>query len=161
MNKHFSQQLKEVLSRSREEAIRLQNDAIGTGHLVLALIKQGDNSLAPVFSQAKVSLPDLQKGIETIISREKSSAGIPVGQARIDKKRFFGVFSSPRPQGVPLSREAEKAIRASVAMASQMKSSRIELTHLFLSILKDKESFVANALSGYGLTYQVAEAKLR
>jgi hypothetical protein len=48
-----------------------------------------------------------------------------------------------------------------VALAAQMKSSQVELKHLFLSTLVDKKNFVASTLSGYGLSYQVVETKLR
>lgn len=151
MKNHFSQPFKEVLSLSREEAIRLQNDSIGTGHLVLALIKQGESNMARMFNQATIPLPDLQKEIETVIRLENNRAEITVGQVRIRKKRLFGLFTSQRPTGICLSREAEKAIRASVALAAQMRSSEVELKHLFLSILKDKNNFVASTLSGYGI----------
>jgi ATP-dependent Clp protease ATP-binding subunit ClpC len=155
MKNHFSQPFKEALSLSREEAIRLQNDAIGTGHLFLALMKQGGSNMARMFNQATIPIPDLQKEIETVIRRENNRAEITVARGMIRKKRLFGLFTSRRPAGICLSREAEKAIRESVALAAQMKSSEVGLKHLFLSILKDNKNFVADTLSGYGLSYQV------
>jgi hypothetical protein len=79
----------------------------------------------------------------------------------IFKKRLFGGFSSPRPSGLYLTRKVEKAIRVSVLLAAQMKSSLIEPDHLFLAVVKDKDNLVTRTLSGYGLTYEVAEARLR
>ena len=160
MKNRFSPVLKEVISLSREEAIRLQSEAIGTSHLLLAMIRQRHASMIDLLKQATISLPDLQTEIETDI-REIKQADIPAGRAMIFKKRLFGGFSSPRPSGLHLTREVEKAIRVSVVLAAQMKSPLVEPDHLLLAILKDKNNLVGRTLSGYGLTYEVAEARLR
>jgi ATP-dependent Clp protease ATP-binding subunit ClpC len=160
MKNRFSPVLKEVVSLSREEAIRLQSEAIGTSHLLLAMIRQGHSSTMDLLNQCTVPLPDLQRGIETGI-RETKEADIPAGRAMIFKKRLFGRFSSQRPSGLHLTGEAEKAIRVSVVLAAQMKSPLVEPEHLLLSILKDKDNLVVRTLNGYGLTYEVAEARLR
>jgi len=160
MKNHFSPGLKEVVSRSREEAIRLQSETIDTSHLLLAMIRQCYGSTMDLLKQGTVSLPDLQRGIETGI-REIKEADIPAGRAMIFKKRLFGGFSSQRPGGLRLTRDAEKAIRVSVLLAARMKSPVVEPEHLLLSILKDKDNLVLRTLNGYGLTYEVAEARLR
>jgi ATP-dependent Clp protease ATP-binding subunit ClpC len=160
MKNRFSPALKEVISISREEAIRLRSEAIGTSHLILAMIRQGHASTIDLLKPATISLPDLQTEIETNI-REIKQADIPAGRAMIFKKRLFGGFSSLRPSGLYLTRKVEKAIRVSVLLAAQMKSHLIEPDHLFLAVLKDKDNLVTRTLSGYGLTYEVAEARLR
>jgi ATP-dependent Clp protease ATP-binding subunit ClpC len=159
MKNRFSPMLKEVVSLSREEAIRLQSETIGTSHLLLAIIRHGHSSTIDLLKQGTVSLPDVKRGIETGI-RETKEADIPPGRAMIFEKRLFGRFSSPRPSGLQLTREAEKAIRVSVALAARMKSPLVEPEHLLLSILKDKDSLVVRTLNGYGLTYEVVEAML-
>lgn len=160
MKNRFSPVLKEVISHSREEAIRLQSEAIGTSHLLLAMIRQGQGSTVDLLKQGTVTLPDLQRGIETGI-RETKEADIPAGRAMIFKKRVFGRFSSPRPVGLHLSREVEKAIRVSVVLAAQMNSPLVEPEHLLLAILKDKDNVVARTLSVYGIKSEVAEGRLR
>jgi ATP-dependent Clp protease ATP-binding subunit ClpC len=160
MKNRFSPVLKEVVSLSREEAIRLKSEAIGTSHLILAIIRQGHASTIELLKHATISLPDLQKEIETDIGEIKQ-ADIPAGRAIIFKKRLFGGFSFPRPSGLHLTREVEKAIRVSVVLAAQMKSPTVEPHHLLLAILKDKNNLVSRTLSGYGLTYELAEARLR
>jgi len=144
------------------------NAAMVAGFLSGALLiqngifaQEGESIMAQMFNQATIPLPDLQKEIETVIRRENNRAEITVGQVIVRKKRLFGLFTSQRPTGICLSREAEKAISASVALAAQMKSSQVELKLLFLSTLVDKKNFVASTLSGYGLSYQVVETKLR
>jgi ATP-dependent Clp protease ATP-binding subunit ClpC len=160
MKNRFSPALKELISMSREEAIRMKSEAIGTSHLILAMIRQGHAGTIDLLQHATISLPDLQNEIETDI-REIKQANIPAGRAMIFMKRLFGGFSSPRPSGLHLTREVEKSIRVSVVLASQMKSPLVEPDHLFLAILKDKNNLVARTLSGYGLTCEVAEARLR
>jgi ATP-dependent Clp protease ATP-binding subunit ClpC len=118
MNTHFSSSLKEIISLSREEAIRLHSDTIGTGHLLLAL------------------RPELQKEIEAGIAEEQGSVA-NVGKAMVfQKKRLFSLFRRDR-TGMQLSREAEKAIRGAIVQAKDRQSPVVEPGHLLLSILKD------------------------
>ncbi len=159
MKNRFSPVLKEVVSLGREEAIRLQSEAIGASHFLLAMIRQGHSSTMDLLKQGTVPLPDLQRGIETGI-RETKEVDIPAGRAMIFKKRLFGRSPSPQLHGLHLTREAEKAIRVSVVLAAQMKSPLVKPEHLLLSILKDKDNLVVRTLNGYGLTYEAAEAKL-
>jgi ATP-dependent Clp protease ATP-binding subunit ClpC len=160
MKNRFSPVLKEVVSLSREEAIRFKSEVIGTSHLILAIIRQGHASTIDLLKHATISLPDLQKEIETDI-RDIKQADIPAGRSMIIKKRLFGGFSFPRPSGLRLTRGVEKVIRVSVVLAAQLKSPLVEPHHLLLAILKDKNNLVARTLSAYGLTYELAEARLR
>ena len=58
MKNQFSVSLKEVISFSREEAVRLNSDAIGTGHLMLALIKQDHNVAILLLKKADIAKPE-------------------------------------------------------------------------------------------------------
>ena len=160
MKNRFSSVLKEVVSLSRDEAIRLHSEAIGTSHFLLALIRRGHSSSIDFLKQGTVSLPDLQRGIEIGVG-ETREVDISVEKAILFKKWLFGRFSSLRPSGLRLTREAEKAIRVSVVLAARMKSTLVEPEHLLLSILKDKNDLVARTLSGYGLTYERAVESIR
>ena len=126
MNTHFSSSLKEVISLSREEAIRLHSDVIGTGHLLLAL------------------RPELRKEIEAGMTAEQGSAA-DAGKAMVVKKQgWFSLFrrnrdGQPRSgrTGMRLSHEAEKAIRGAVRQAKDRQSAAVGPEHLMQSILKD------------------------
>jgi ATP-dependent Clp protease ATP-binding subunit ClpC len=128
MNTHFSSPLKEVISLSREEAIRLHSDVIGTGHLLLVL------------------RPELRKEIEAGITAEQGSAA-DAGKTMIIKKiGLFSLFRRNRDglllsgrTGMCLSREAEKAIRGAIWVAKDRQSAAVEPEHLMLSILKDTD----------------------
>jgi len=152
MKVHFSPSFKEVLSLSREEAIRLQSGTIGTGHLLLALIRQGDSNTVSLLQQATVSMDHLQKEIEAGIAREDKKAEIPAGKAMIVKRRLFGGCSLPSRHALRLTRDTEKAIRKAMVLVADAKSPLAGPEHLLLSILKDKDNWVAGTLGRYGLS---------
>jgi ATP-dependent Clp protease ATP-binding subunit ClpC len=63
MDNNFSAQVKEIISFSREEALRLGNDFIGTEHLLLGLIREGDNTAIRILKTFNVDLYELRKEI--------------------------------------------------------------------------------------------------
>ena len=160
MKNQFSVPLKEVISLGREEAIRLKSDAIGTGHLLLGLIKQ-DHNVTILLKKADIALPGLQKEIETCILQEDKISAAPAGKAMVFKKTIFGRRSSPPPNGLPLSRNAEKAIRIGLLEAKRMHSSLVEPEHLLLSILNDTDDSAATVFTRHGITHQSVEAQIR
>lgn len=161
MKNQFSVPLKEVISLGREEAIRLKSDAIGTGHLLLALIKQDHNMEAHFLKKADIALSQLQKEIEACILQEDKISAAPAGKAMVFKKTIFGRRSSPPPNGLPLSRNAEKAIRIGLLEAKRMHSSLVEPEHLLLSILNDTDDSAATVFTRHGITHQSVEAQIR
>ncbi len=68
MDNNFSAQVKEIISYSREEALRLGNDFIGTEHLVLGLIRDGENTAIKILKSLNVDLYELRKRIFRLIS---------------------------------------------------------------------------------------------
>ncbi len=75
MDNNFSAQVKEIIAYSREEALRLGNDFIGTEHIVLGLIRDGDNTAIKLLKSLHVDIPELRKEIETAI-KDKSGKNI-------------------------------------------------------------------------------------
>jgi ATPases with chaperone activity, ATP-binding subunit len=67
MDGNFSPQVKEIISYSREEALRLGNDFIGTEHLLLGLIRDGENTAIKVLKQLNVDLYELRKEVELAV----------------------------------------------------------------------------------------------
>ena len=95
MEAKFSQRVKDVISFSREEALRLGNDFIGAEHLMLGLIRDQENTAIKVLKQLNVNLGELRKEIElaveeaiktgestkiTCLSVGKNSEGIVVAE---------------------------------------------------------------------------------
>ncbi len=135
MDSNFSPKVKEIISYSREEALRLGNDFIGTEHLLLGLIREGESLAMRILQSLKIDLFDLRKEVEVVI-KDKGS-------------RTIANLNS-----LPLTRQAEKVIRITVLEAKTLKSRTVESEHLMLSILKNKENPAAQILNHYDVDYE-------
>ncbi len=134
MDNNFSAQVKEIISYSREEALRLGNDFIGTEHLLLGLIRDGENTAIRILKHFNVDLYDLRKEVELAV-RDKTGKNI----ANINS--------------LPLTKQAEKVIRVTVLEAKALKSPLVESEHLMLSILKNRENLATQILLQYDVDY--------
>ncbi|MFT4092637.1 MAG: ATP-dependent Clp protease ATP-binding subunit [Niabella sp.] len=141
MDNNFSTQVKEIISYSREEALRLGNDFIGTEHLLLGLIREGDNTAIRILKGFNIDIFELRKEIELAI-KDKTGKNI----ANINS--------------LPLTKQAEKVIRVTVLEAKALKSSQVETEHLMLSILKNKENIATQILNQYDLDYDMFRQEL-
>ncbi len=141
MDNNFSAQVKEIISYSREEALRLGNDFIGTEHLVLGLIRDGENTAIKILKSLNVDLYELRKEIEVAV-KDKTGKNI----ANINS--------------LPLTKQAEKVIRITVLEAKAHKSTMVESEHLMLSILKNKENIATQILNQFDVDYDMFKNEL-
>ena len=141
MDNNFSTQVKEIISYSREEALRLGNDFIGTEHLVLGLIRDGENTAMKILKSLNVDLYELRKEIELAV-KDKTGKNI----ANINS--------------LPLTKQAEKVIRITVLEAKTNKSPLVESEHLMLSILKNKENIATQILNQFDVDYDMFKSEL-
>ncbi len=141
MDNNFSSQVKEIISFSREEALRLGNDFIGTEHLLLGLIREGDNTAVRILKSFNVDLYELRKEIELAV-KDKTGKNI----ANINS--------------LPLTKQAEKVIRVTVLEAKALKSATVETEHLMLSILKNKENIATQILNQFDVDYDLFRQEL-
>lgn len=141
MDNNFSTQVKEIISFSREEALRLGNDFIGTEHLLLGLIREGDNTAVRILKSFNVDLYELRKEIEMAV-KDKTGKNI----ANINS--------------LPLTKQAEKVIRVTVLEAKALKSATVETEHLMLSILKNKENIATQILNQFDVDYDLFRQEL-
>lgn len=135
MDSNFSPKVKEIISYSREEALRLGNDFIGTEHLLLGIIREGQSIAIRILESLNINLFDLRNEVEQVIKDKASKA--------------TGNLNS-----LPLTRQAEKVIRITVLESKSLKSPTIESEHLMLSILKSSESPAAQILKNYDVSYE-------
>ena len=141
MDNNFSAQVKEIISFSREEALRLGNDFIGTEHLLLGLIREGDNTAVKILKSFNIDLYELRKEIELAV-KDKTGKNI----ANINS--------------LPLTKQAEKVIRVTVLEAKALKSATVETEHLMLSILKNKENIATQILNQFDVDYDLFRQEL-
>ncbi len=130
---NFSQRVQLVIQLSREEALRLGHDYIGTEHLLLGLIKEGGGVAIEIFQNMDLDLEELKKAVEDTV---KSSGGtITVGN-------------------IPFTKRAERVLRVATAEAERFKSNVIGTEHLLLALLRDQEGIAAQVLSSFDVTYE-------
>ena len=141
MDNNFSTQVKEIISYSREEALRLGNDFIGTEHLVLGLIRDGENTAVKILKSLSVDIYELRKEIELAV-KDKTGKNI----ANINS--------------LPLTKQAEKVIRITVLEAKAVKSEFVESEHLMLSILKNKENIATQIINQFDVDYDLFKTEL-
>jgi ATP-dependent Clp protease ATP-binding subunit ClpC len=122
MRNNFSTELKESISLSAEEALRLGSPVIGAGHLMLGLVRQGNNQAVRLLGDdLHVPLAELVVAIEKTLP--KGATGERGGSWRL-----------------PLDRAAERAIRGSVAEARRSGSRTVDAGHLLASLFNDRDN---------------------
>lgn len=141
MEAKFSPKVKEVISYSREEALKMNHDQIGIEHLLLGLVREGDGLAIKVLKSLEIDIILLRKKVQDAIS-DKISA-IPVNSASL-----------------PLTKQAEKVLRITVIEAKQMKSETISTEHLMLSILKSQDNIATQIINKMEVDYDVFKAEL-
>lgn len=134
MEAKFSQRVKDVISYSREEALRLGNDFIGVEHLLLGLIREGDGKAIVILNEFQLNLKMIRKEIELNLTRNTSTVNQNLSN-------------------IPLVKQAERVLKLTYLEAKLHKSPMIGTEHLLLSILKNEDSVACSILNKYGVIY--------
>jgi ATP-dependent Clp protease ATP-binding subunit ClpC len=141
MEAKFSQRVKDVISFSREEALRLGNDFIGVEHLLLGLIREGDGKAIAVLREFHLDLKMIRKEIE-----QNLLSSATAGESKL--------------ANIPLVKQAERVLKLTYLEAKLYKSPMIGTEHLLLSILKNEDSFACSILNKYGVIYENVKDEL-
>ncbi|MEO8067449.1 MAG: ATP-dependent Clp protease ATP-binding subunit [Flavobacteriales bacterium] len=134
MDAKFSPKVKEVISFSREEALRLGHNFIGIEHILLGLIRDTDTNAVKILRRLEVDIEQLRKIVEG--GMEPASAIRP-----------------PDKDKITLVKQAEKMLKITFLEAKVFKSQQIETEHLLLSILKDDDNLATRALNKLQVDY--------
>ncbi|MEQ9373927.1 MAG: ATP-dependent Clp protease ATP-binding subunit [Imperialibacter sp.] len=141
MEAKFSNRVKEVISLSREEALRLGHDYIGTEHLLLGMIREGEGVAVGLLKKLGVSLEELRTALEQATK----------GTATSNVKNLANI---------PLTRQSEKVLKITYLEAKIFKSQLIGTEHLLLSILRDEDNIATQILEKFDVTYEVVKELL-
>ena len=141
MEAKFSNRVKEVISLSREEALRLGHDYIGTEHLLLGMIREGEGVAISLLQKLGVSIEDLRVAIEQATK----------GTATSDVKNLANI---------PLTRQSEKVLKITYLEAKIFKSQLIGTEHLLLSILRDEDNIASQIMEKFEINYEVVKELL-
>ena len=140
MEANFSPRVKDVITFSREEALRLGHDYIGTEHFLLGIIREGEGTAIRIIKSLGVTVLDLRKKVEQSIAVDNS------------KNNSNG--------NIPLVKQAEKTLKITYLEAKLFKSNTIGTEHLLLSILKDDNNVASRALRHFNVNYDMVKDEL-
>ena len=138
MDSKFSPRLTDVLSYSREEALRLGHSSIGPEHFLLGILRDGKGSAAMILKALDVDLIALRKVVENSITNNEK-----------------GNYSNSN--NLELKKQAAKAVKLANLELMVFKSSEIRTIHLLLSMLKDADSIVTLSLLKFNVDYDTVK----
>lgn len=140
MEAKFSPRVKDVISYSREEALRLGHDYIGTEHLLLGLIREGDGMAIKILKSLNVDTSKLRRAVEDAV-RGNSGTTVNLGN-------------------IPLTKQAEKVLKITYLEAKIFKSDIIGTEHLLLSVLREEDNIASQILAQFNLNYEIFKAEV-
>lgn len=139
MEGNFSNRVQDVIRLSREEALRLGHDYIGTEHLLLGIIREGEGIGVKILRNLGVDLGKLKRAVEDTV--RSMSGPLTIGN-------------------IPLTKQAEKVLKITYLEAKLYKSDIIGTEHLLLSLLRDEDNIAAQILTQFSVNYDAVRKEL-
>ncbi len=139
MNNKFSFRVQQVLQYSREEAIRLGHDQIGTEHLLLGILRLGEGMAIRIISNLGCDPDELREALE-------ETSGVNITTLKIGN--------------LPFSKHAERVLKLSYLEVKGYNREVIGTEHLLLSLAKDIEGIASQILAGFNLSYDAIKFEL-
>lgn len=139
MDGNFSDRLQDVIRLSREEALRLGHDYIGTEHLLLGIIREGQGVAIRILRNLDCDLMKLKKAIEDTV--RTSGGTLTIGN-------------------IPLTKQAEKVLKITQIESKIYKADVIGTEHLLLSLLRDEDNIATQILHQFNVSYDSARSEL-
>jgi ATP-dependent Clp protease ATP-binding subunit ClpC len=139
MDGNFSDRLQDVIRLSREEALRLGHDYIGTEHLLLGIIREGQGVAVRILRNLDCDLIKLKKAVEDTV--RTSGGTLTIGN-------------------IPLTKQAEKVLKITQIESKIYKADVIGTEHLLLSLLRDEDNIATQILHQFNITYDTARSEL-
>ncbi|MCH2021433.1 MAG: ATP-dependent Clp protease ATP-binding subunit [Saprospiraceae bacterium] len=142
-NNRFSPKVKEIISHSREEALKFGHDYIGTEHLLLGVLREPSSLAVRVLESLNIDSKELSVAVGDSI--DNNTATLP---------------TSYNIGNLPLTKQAEKVLKVTFLEAKLLKSELIGSEHILLSVLKHKDNLAARVLLQYDVNYDVFKTEL-
>ncbi|ADY30230.1 MULTISPECIES: ATP-dependent Clp protease ATP-binding subunit [Cellulophaga] len=144
MDDNFSPRVKDVIAYSKEEALRLGHDFIGTEHLMLGLLRDGNGKAINILDALEVDLDHLRRKVEILSPANPSSDNL-----QKDKKNLH------------LTRQAERALKTTFLEAKLFQSSSINTAHLLLCILRNENDPTTKLLHKLKVDYDNVKSEFK
>jgi len=140
MDSKFSQNANKIMSYSHEECIRLNSVYLGIEHLLLGIIRDKENIAAKLIAKTSdVNIQDIKTQLDAIIR---------------NNKQYTSIYNMSALRNIPLTKDANMAMKAAYLEAKNLKSSLVAPEHLLLAILKEMENPGTKLLNQHQITYK-------
>src|SRR2546430_2531223 len=136
---NFTDRVRKVLQMAREEAARLHHEYVGTEHILLGLIREGEGVAAAVLTNLNVDLEDIQQKIEETVKKGKAAAA-----------------AGP---DLPYTSRAKKVLELAMSEARELNHSYVGTEHLLLGLLREEKGIAAQVLTDAGVNLEQARAE--
>src|SRR5918998_1609086 len=136
---NFTDRVRKVLQMAREEAARLHHEYVGTEHILLGLIREGEGVAAAVLTNLNVDLEDIQQKIEETVKKGKAAAA-----------------AGP---DLPYTSRAKKVLELAMSEARELNHSYVGTEHLLLGLLREEKGIAAQVLTDTGVNLDAARAE--
>src|SRR5947209_7097494 len=136
---NFTERVRKVLAMAREEAARLHHEYVGTEHILLGLIREGEGVAAAVLTNLNVDLEEIQQKIEETVKKGKAAAA-----------------AGP---DLPYTSRAKKVIEFAMSGARELNHSYVGTEHLLLGLLREEKGIAAQVLTDAGVNLEQARAE--
>ena len=144
MDDNFSPRVKDVISFSKEEALRLGHDYIGTEHLMLGILRDGGGKAISILTAIDVDLDNLRKKVEIL------------NPALLDNTRLENTK-----RNLHLTRQAERALKTTFLEAKLFQSDLIDTIHLLLCILRNENDPTTKLLERLNVNYDLVKEEFK
>ena len=144
MDDNFSPRVKDVIAFSKEEALRLGHNFIGTEHLMLGILRDGGGKAIAILNSIEINLDELRRKVEIL-----NPAAIDDMQTLNDKKNLH------------LTRQAERALKTTFLEAKLFQSELINTVHLLLCILRNENDPTTKLLSQLNIDYDFVKEQFK
>ncbi|UGU18414.1 ATP-dependent Clp protease ATP-binding subunit [Sinomicrobium kalidii] len=144
MDDNFSPRVKDVIAYSKEEALRLGHDFIGTEHLMLGLLRDGSGKAINILNAMDIDLDTLRRKVEILSPANSSSS-----------------FVSNDKKNLHLTRQAERALKTTFLEAKLFQSSSINTAHLLLCILRNENDPTTKLLNKLRVDYDAVKEQFK
>src|SRR6202158_5671281 len=136
---HFTERGRKVLAMAREEASRLHHEYVGTEHILLGLIREGEGVAAAVLNNLSVDLDEIQQKIEDTVKKGKAAQ-----------------TTGP---DLPYTSRAKKVLELAMSEARELNHSYVGTEHLLLGLLREEKGIAAQVLTDAGVNLDAARAE--
>src|SRR5207249_2993434 len=136
---NFTDRVRKVLQMAREEAARLHHEYVGTEHILLGLIREGEGVAAAVLTNLNVDLEEIQQKIEETVKKGKAAAA-----------------AGP---DLPYTSRAKKVLELAMSEARELNHSYVGTEHLLLGLLREEKGIAAQVLTDAGVNLEQARTE--